>query len=79
MHYKIEDGDVILPKKLITEIPDLRLRIDDLLTWYNKGDRLNHFIVGNPDSKLQKLGCKCKPDESTSKKRINRKTRTISK
>ena len=78
MHYKIEDGDVIIPKKLITEIPDLRLRIDDLLTWYNKGDRLNHFIVGDPESKLQKLGCKCK-DESTSKKRTNRKTRTISK
>ena len=76
MHYKIEDGDVIIPKKLITEIPDLRLRIDDLLTWYNKGDRLNHFIVGDPESKLQKLGCKCK-DESTSKKRTNRKTRTI--
>ena len=78
MQYKIEDGDVIIPKKLITEIPDLRLRIDDLLTWYNKGDRLNHFIVGDPESKLQKLGCKCK-DESTSKKRTNRKTRTISK
>ena len=78
MHYNVKDGDIILPSKLIKEIPDLKLKIDDFLTWYNKGDRLKHFIVGDPESKLQKLGCKCK-DESTSKKRTDRKAGSISK
>ena len=79
MHYKVKDGDIILPSKLIKEVPDLKLKIDDFLTWYNKGDRLNHFIVGDPESKLQKLDCKCKSDESTSKKRTDRKAGNISK
>ena len=79
MHYKIDDGDIILPSKLIKEVPDLKLKIDDFLTWYNKGDRLNHFIAGDPESKLQKLDCKCKSDESTSKKRTDRKAGNISK
>ena len=79
MHYKVDDGDIILPSKLIKEIPDLKLKIDDFLTWYNKGDRLNHFIVGDPESKLQKLDCKCKSDESTSKKRTDREAGNISK
>ena len=78
MHYKVKDGDIILPSKLIKEVPDLKLKIDDFLTWYNKGDRLNHFIVGDPESKLQKLDCKCK-DESTSKKRTDREAGNISK
>ena len=79
MHYNVKDGDIILPSKLIKEVPDLKLKIDDFLTWYNKGDRLNHFIVGDPESKLQKLDCKCKSDESTSKKRTDREAGNISK
>ena len=78
MHYKVKDGDIILPSKLIKEVPDLKLKIDDFLTWYNKGDRLNHFIVGDPESKLQTIGCKCK-DESTNKKRTDREAGNISK
>ena len=29
MHYKIEDGDVIIPKKLIDDVVDLRTKLND--------------------------------------------------
>ena len=75
MHYKVNEGDVILPERLLREIPDLRLKVDDMLTWYNKGDRLYHFIAGHADSKLEKHGCGCQ----TKKKPGTRKASTKSK
>ena len=79
MHYKVDDGDVILPKKLIDEVVDLRTKINDMIVAHTKeGSKLLYFTAGHLESKLQTIGCKCK-DESTSKKRTNRKTRNISK
>ena len=80
MHYKIEDGDVIIPKKLIDNVVDLRTKLNDLIVAHtNENSKLTHFTAGHLESKLQTIGCKCKSDESTSKKRINRETRNISK
>ena len=79
MHYKVDDGDVILPKKVIDEVVDLRTKINDMIVAHTKeGSKLLYFTAGHLESKLQTIGCKCK-DESTSKKRTNRKTRNISK
>jgi len=79
MHYKVYDGDVIIPKKLIDEVVDLRTKINDMIVAHTKeGSKLLYFTAGHLESKLQTIGCKCK-DESTSKKRTNRKTRNISK
>ena len=79
MHYKIDDGDVIIPKKLIDNVVDLRTKLNDLIVAHtNENSKLTHFTAGHLESKLQTIGCKCK-DESTSKKRINRETRNISK
>ncbi len=79
MHYKVDDGDVIIPKKLIDEVVDLRTKINDMIVAHTKeGSKLLHFTAGHLESKLQIIGCKCK-DEFTSKKRTNRKTRNISK
>ena len=80
MHYKIDDGDVIIPKKLIDNVVDLRTKLNDLIVAHtNENSKLTHFTAGHLESKLQTIGCKCKPDESTSKKRTDRKTGNISK
>ena len=79
MHYKVKDGDVIIPKKLIDEVVDLRTKLNDMIVAHTKeGSKLDHFTAGHLESKLQKLGCKCK-DESTSKKRTDREAGNISK
>jgi len=80
MHYNVKDGDVIIPKKLIDEVVDLRTKVNDMIVAHTKeGSKLDHFTAGHLESKLPQLGCKCKPDESTSKKRTDRKTGSISK
>jgi len=78
MHYNVKDGDVIIPKKLIDEVVDLRTKLNDLIVAHTKeGSKLDYFTAGHLESKLSKLGCKCK-DESTSKKRTDRETGNIS-
>ena len=80
MHYNVKDGDVIIPKKLIDEVVDLRTKLNDMIVAHTKeGSKLDHFTAGHLESKLPQLECKCKPDESTSKKRTDRKTRAVSK
>ena len=80
MHYNVKDGDVIIPKKLIDEVVDLRTKVNDMIVAHTKeGSKLDHFTAGHLESKLQKLDCKCKSDESTSKKRTDREAGNISK
>ena len=79
MHYNVKDGDVIIPKKLIDDVVDLRTKLNDMIVAHTKeGSKLDHFTAGHLESKLQKLGCKCK-DESTSKKRTDREAGPVSK
>jgi len=80
MHYNVKDGDVIIPKKLIDDVVDLRTKLNDMIVAHTKeGSKLDHFTAGHLESKLQKLDCKCKSDESTSKKRTDREAGPVSK
>jgi hypothetical protein len=79
MHYNVKDGDVIIPKKLIDDVIDLRTKVNDLIVAHtNENSKLDYFTAGHLESKLHKLDCRCK-DESTSKKRTDRETGNISK